>query len=659
MTRTFFAAMMMVATLTFCARHAHAAITDCQPGCFIALTDQDGVMFVGNDGSILDTLTGVGTGEGIVSVSDGYAIIVRQPSREVWIYDLKTGNESCYLPDLVAQANKSTVAGGYVWITHEYTNTVSRVTLSTCDATDVPLDMSGYVGIDNTADAVWLLNSQNGNVLRIDPLTSAYTVYATGLTSSNAPLWSIKYNGTGFFVAGRTGILGAAVYEINFPYLNNATLWWQGPYHLGDMEISEDYVVSEAQQENHLYIIPRSDPSLSQMRVVSAIRSVAVNENIVLAAGGADPFIGVFRYDGNNGFLMDATPVTTSDTWSVTFTGLIPVCGNGTVEGDETCDSSDFGGQDCTDFGFDYGQLTCTTCTDILTTGCYSCGDGAIGPEEQCDGTDLGGATCQSLGYDGGTLACGGSCQFDASACYRCGDGMITGIESCDGSTFPYGVDCESFGYSGGNLLCTGDCQIDESQCVYCGDGVKNNWDEECDGTDLGGETCESQGFASGTLSCTSYCWLDNSGCHLENKCGNDAVEEGEECDNDNLNSTTCVDLGYASGTLACSETCRFDRSGCAGETEPVCGNGVVEVEYGETCDSTDVNRFTCEDFYLVSGQLLCNADCSGYDLSRCIRPHDRPQDGCHCSSQNNATPPLWIAFLLGIVAFMRRKRRH
>ncbi len=50
-----------------------------------------------------------------------------------------------------------------------------------------------------------------------------------------------------------------------------------------------------------------------------------------------------------------------------------PVCGDMTKEGDEVCDGTDFGDQDCTTEGFSSGTLTCAPgCAEFLTTSCLT-----------------------------------------------------------------------------------------------------------------------------------------------------------------------------------------------------------------------------------------------------------------------------------------------
>jgi hypothetical protein len=46
-------------------------------------------------------------------------------------------------------------------------------------------------------------------------------------------------------------------------------------------------------------------------------------------------------------------------------------CGNGTVEGAEECDMTDFDGATCADYSFDSGSLVCTPSCTIDSTGCF------------------------------------------------------------------------------------------------------------------------------------------------------------------------------------------------------------------------------------------------------------------------------------------------
>jgi len=51
------------------------------------------------------------------------------------------------------------------------------------------------------------------------------------------------------------------------------------------------------------------------------------------------------------------------------------------------------------------------------------CGDGEMNGSESCDGSDLNSQTCVSQGYDSGTLTCSSSCTFVTSNCSNDGGG--------------------------------------------------------------------------------------------------------------------------------------------------------------------------------------------------------------------------------------------
>ncbi|MFC2174370.1 hypothetical protein ACFLQ2_00685 [archaeon] len=63
------------------------------------------------------------------------------------------------------------------------------------------------------------------------------------------------------------------------------------------------------------------------------------------------------------------------------------------------------------------------------------CGDGIIEGGESCEGVDLNGQTCGGLGYASGTLSCSGSCTFDTSKCSSGGSGDPGGPGGSSGSS--------------------------------------------------------------------------------------------------------------------------------------------------------------------------------------------------------------------------------
>ncbi len=102
------------------------------------------------------------------------------------------------------------------------------------------------------------------------------------------------------------------------------------------------------------------------------------------------------------------------------------LCGNGAIDEGESCDGTNLGGLDCTGAGaFTGGTLSCTDGCAFDTTLCElseDCGNGVIDGTESCDGTELGGNSCADVGdFTGGTLGCTDGCAFDTSLCENVG----------------------------------------------------------------------------------------------------------------------------------------------------------------------------------------------------------------------------------------------
>lgn len=112
--------------------------------------------------------------------------------------------------------------------------------------------------------------------------------------------------------------------------------------------------------------------------------------------------------NGDDGGVGDPDGATTSPTGTTTTTNGAPTNGAPT-NGDPTH------GADTTDGlpGATNGQ------TDTNGTGpAVGCGNDMIEAGEECDTSDLGGESCSDHGYDGGTLACSSACTFDTSGCH-------------------------------------------------------------------------------------------------------------------------------------------------------------------------------------------------------------------------------------------------
>jgi hypothetical protein len=80
-----------------------------------------------------------------------------------------------------------------------------------------------------------------------------------------------------------------------------------------------------------------------------------------------------------------SAPVTTnslSTDFTLATINLFPqiaVCGNSIIEAGEICDSANFGGQTCADYGFNSGSLTCNACNSVSTAACFNSGGGSGG----------------------------------------------------------------------------------------------------------------------------------------------------------------------------------------------------------------------------------------------------------------------------------------
>ena len=212
-----------------------------------------------------------------------------------------------------------------------------------------------------------------------------------------------------------------------------------------------------------------------------------------------------------NGATLTTTPGETDD--EVTSTepdlgGADPLCGNGSVDGEEQCDDGDEMNEDectnaCTlpacgdgimqvgeacDDGLDNGDArTCTTHCALA-----KCGDGLLHEGvEQCDGDDLGGLDCTSLGLpDPGDPTCTPECTLDPTSCFPCQ--MMGRI-------------CGSFG------PCDGMCE-DGSEC-YSPDMMEGTCLPSC----MGDEACSDVAPTWPTYcAMTSVCVID---CQITNNC--------------------------------------------------------------------------------------------------------------------------------------------
>jgi hypothetical protein len=286
-------------------------------------------------------------------------------------------------------------------------------------------------------------------------------------------------------------------------------------------------------------------------------------------------------------------------------------CGNGACEETEDATGCPADCAECGDGICHDPTETCDNCPQDCGS-CIECGNGIIEGDEVCDSTDLGGATCESVdaSYIGGTLACTDTCTFDTAACLTaiCGNDVCEETE--DATSCP--DDCLM---SCGNALCEGtlgetclgcpdDCTCGETDCqgfltcMYSCDDMACA--EQCHGQGC----AEAQQASATVLECTATACATECATPSEDMChtcmlGNCGAMLGG-C-YQSVCPGTCGD-GVCDGTE--------DHSNCP-EDCPLCGDGVCEAgEDGTSCP--DDCAATCGDDYCAETETCddCPTDC-------------------------------------------------
>ncbi len=242
------------------------------------------------------------------------------------------------------------------------------------------------------------------------------------------------------------------------------------------------------------------------------------------------------------------------------------------------------------------------------------CGDGILNGNESCDGTDLGGETCETLGYLGGTLACDEECRFDTSRCIAavCGNNIIEGDEVCDGTDLG-GHTCESLGRGNGILSCLDDCSGFDFTWCQKGDGDPCSTTEE---DVCAGGICfieQAEGYPSGY--CTRNCGGTNcpvgSVCvqHLTGHFCMAACLATEDC----RPGYGCFDI-LGQGETYCWPQCENDDHCTDGALcnpwTGLCGDNVSGSDNGDACETSLNCKGSCT-FWPQAPQ-------EGYCVSRC-----------------------------------------
>jgi cysteine-rich repeat protein len=243
--------------------------------------------------------------------------------------------------------------------------------------------------------------------------------------------------------------------------------------------------------------------------------------------------------------------------------GQVGECGNGMVEGVETCDDGNrMDGDGCNPHCQLESGWSCegepSTCVNL-------CGNGVLDEKEQCDGEAMGGATCETVegAFTGGVLKCSAGCVFDTTECILpgCGDGVLDFGEECDD----------------GNVSNEDAC-LNNCHAASCGVGYVWQNHEACDDANASNNdaclnNCQAASCGDG------YVWQNHEVCDDGNTSNNDACTNTchpARCGDGHIwqNHEACDDAN-ASNNDACLNTCQA----------AFCGDGFVRIGV-EDCES-------------------------------------------------------------------------
>ncbi|MBU0661272.1 DUF4215 domain-containing protein [Patescibacteria group bacterium] len=377
------------------------------------------------------------------------------------------------------------------------------------------------------------------------------------------------------------------------------------------------------------------------------------------------------------------------------------LCGNGTIDGGETCDGTNFGAETCVTQGFDTGSLTCSAGCLIETTSCSNNTGGGGGDyiapvviitstattqttaNVDWTATDNSGVI-QACSFEYGTTIALGTIAPQVDRVLNVFDTALGGLTP--DTTYFFEIDCVD--PSGNHGTAQGTFLTTPTVSPACGDGIHDSFSEECDdGNLINGDGCSAtctiegripicgDGIIDGVIfgieecddgnvqdgdGCSAICLLEGAGPI----CGNAILEIGETCDDGNLIdgdgcTATCLaeigpgEEGCGDGIIQLGETCDdgniLNGDGCSAiclleGAGPICGNAILEI--GETCDDGNlINGDGCTATCLAEsgppggGDSICgNAVLEAGEM--CDDGNTNNGDGCSATCLNEQGPP-------------------
>ncbi len=319
---------------------------------------------------------------------------------------------------------------------------------------------------------------------------------------------------------------------------------------------------------------------------------------------------------------------TSGETNDSTDSDGFAVCGNGVVDGDESCDGEDLGGQTCADRpGFVGGTLTCLNDCTFDTAQCEADTAGAVVRINEVTSSEI---------TEGDYAGAG-----DAIELYNAGEqpADLSGFLLSDEADFPPD---KSYTFPDGTMLAPGEflvlVKLDETTMMGDYDfGISSTNPETLRLGDATGAVVHSIDFVGSDAS-ISWCsvpdgdgeWQtcvrtfggpNEAGAADETTAGEpmcgDGVREGDEaCDGDDLGGLECVDVSgnFTGGTLACAADCTLDTTGCDVSTK----GALVVINELTSSDTDDIE---------IHNAGKTEADLSGWVLTDDLAAPDDPYD--------------------------------
>jgi len=380
------------------------------------------------------------------------------------------------------------------------------------------------------------------------------------------------------------------------------------------------------------------------------------------------------------------------------------ICGNGEIELGETCDppescpSSCDDGMSCTTDHMSGSAANCNAeCSHSTILICQS-GDGC------CP------LTCTSLNDSDCDVACGNDvveplggefCDPPESCATSCDDDIACTVDDETGSAEDCDFLCSHTNITEcifGDDCCPAGCNsVSDADCpVNCGDEVVDLLNgETCDppgtcptGCD-DGIACTTDLMTGSAENCNALCshtdittCTHDDGCCLpacnsvnDNDCpvicGDEVVDldAGETCDPPDSCLTGCDDgvactADFMTGSalycnVACShediDICTAGDGCCPGVCGPAidadcpgCGNGEIELIFGETCDPPESCPVTCDDGNacttdeMAGSPIACNVVCGHTSITACVSGDGCCPAGCNADNDSDCCRILY-----------------